>query len=538
MRHLALLCLAVSSGGLALAACADRPVEPTPIDRVSLSAGLMSGGCPYYDANPNAPLDADEELFGAIAPSLGFQGSAVLTDRFSVQVRSVPLNFGSPCTKSVNGPGHANEGAEFGWFSPFDTNYHCDESERHREEGGGDFESFQELHCLSEAEVVLVVGGSVRTSRPLDFIRYHAALSVPADSLEASDRTAVFYYDASGTGVWPHRDLIVDYSDSTYAAITPAVQISPKPAALLQSNKWRSQQTVGGELHVPSNYHLRVNAWASTALLPGRTLVRYFWNYGADNSESGRTGFVNVSLSSGEAESHVRTHLYPAAGLYRLVAHLIQPNEMPMSGYDPLDIETGTADTVMIRVHEPLSATIDVSPAAPHFTGTLLTFTAGGGNGGGGVTYIWTFGDGTSDSTTGAVVTHSYATTGTKNVTLVKRDQYGYAQGSVAPLQVTQALNVLAVANNDELSNFVKPNQTCLWRAQSNISNPVTSYTWQYATKFGGWAGAGSGSLLSLATGSQQTTKPYRVIGVNGAQADTFNFDIVITNSGFTCSGW
>ena len=97
-------------------------------------------------------------------------------------------------------------------------------------------------------------------------------------------------------------------------------------------------------------------------------------------------------------------------------------------------------------------------------------------------------------------------------------------------------LNVIAVANNDELSNFVQPNQTCLWMAQSNISG--TSYTWQQPTKLGGWSDAGTGNILSVATGSQQTTKPYRVIGVNGAQADTFNFDIVVTSSGLPCNGW
>lgn len=517
-------------GLAALVACAPDGTEPATVTQPTFTS---SSTCGYAEPTTG---EVEEEVFGTVQ-GLAVDGFATLR-RFSptgvldTDTNAVPINRLLNCHKSNAGGGHANEGADFGWYSAQQQGTpdgHCQELERHREEGDNQFPNHTEEHCIGFGKYLLQLGSDLRTVRPIDYFGYVGAFNIPGDF----SGTAISGLNIASDHPQIVTDVITDYSTVIGPALTPLIEISPKPDAYIRSDRWNPIAPIGGVHRVPLNYTLRMGAWKSQGGTPS-TLVRYFWNCCDDTSFAARSGFTSIKVIG---RDFAQVHRYSATGTYTLKAHLIQPWHMPATAFTPMDMSYGLTRTMVVNVYDPLTATIAPSPStAP--TGTSVTFTAGGSNGSGGNQYRWEFGDGTiRDFATSATAAHSYTTAGQKTVVLRKRDQYGYENTASMAYTVTAPVPPLEISiwgdHTDQL-NIVAPNQTCRWMGGSNISG--TTFAW-YRNK-GGWFPMSTSNPLSLAVKSAGTSHEIRVIGTAGTAKDTLDFTVTVSSGGASCGAW
>ena len=518
---------------LAAAACGSDHAEAPGLTSPDWA---LTSSCGY--AHPTTG-DAEEEVFGAIT-GLTVEGSATLRmfDKWGAlgaETRAVPINRLAHCHKESVGGGHANEGAEFGWYStvfpPTDDDFHCDELERHRAEAS-QFPNHDEAHCINPGRYLLTLGTDARTTRPVDFLRYDGVQSMPGDT----DGTVELSLSiARGDGAHA-KDVIVDYSSTTGASLTPVIEISPKPDEFVESSRWAPLLLSGSAYHLPANYTLRLGSW-KTGGGTEKTLVRYFWNCCADTTFASRSGFTNIELSSGPM---IQTHQYPAPDTVQIMAHLVQPWHLPSTAFAPMDVSYGHTASMTVIVHESLTVSISASPTTAD-TGANVVFTAGGSNGGGGNQYRWEFGDGTSQNfSSSPTATHSYGTTGSKTVVVRKKDQYGYERSASmsvtieAPPPPPPPFAISIYADHDDQQNIVRANQTCRWMA-----NPYSGATYQWYKLAGVWKLQSSANPFSLGVGPAGTTWNLRVIGTRADGAkDTLAFTVNVTSGGSICGPW
>jgi PKD repeat protein len=150
------------------------------------------------------------------------------------------------------------------------------------------------------------------------------------------------------------------------------------------------------------------NASASRAA-PGRTIVSYQWDFGDGTSGSG----VQTS------------HRYANATTYSVT--LIVTDDAG---------RTATVTQAVAIGNDSPTAAFDFAPSAPTagsavaFNGSASTAVAGRTI----VSYIWNFGDGFTGS--GVAVSHTYATPGTRNVTLTVVDSQGKSGSITKPITV------------------------------------------------------------------------------------------------------
>jgi len=118
-------------------------------------------------------------------------------------------------------------------------------------------------------------------------------------------------------------------------------------------------------------------------------------------------------------------------------------------------VPTGVTQTVGVCIDAPV--TFDGTGSSP-FAGFTIS------------EYIWNFGDGTIDNTSGPIVTHSYSEPGEKLVTLTVVDNNGCNSLNLEPLQVL--VSTIPVFNTDF-------DQTVCLGGQAVLNgNPVQSITW------------------------------------------------------------
>jgi PKD repeat protein len=150
------------------------------------------------------------------------------------------------------------------------------------------------------------------------------------------------------------------------------------------------------------------NASASRAA-PGRTIVSYQWDFGDGTSGSG----VQTS------------HRYANATTYAVTLLVT----------DDAGRTATVTQSVTIGNDNPTAA-FDFAPSAPT-AGAAVAFNGSGSTAVPGrtiVSYIWNFGDGTTG--TGVAVSKTYATPGTRNVTLTVVDSQGKSGSITKPITV------------------------------------------------------------------------------------------------------
>lgn len=430
---------AVAAFAVLLAACSGQEGPASP---VAPSVSSLTETCP----TPNGG-DQEEELFGVA--DISVSGDAMLISlKAGADTSRVPINRLPEC--DAGGGGHDNHGDHFGWYaSNWDVSsgdYHCDDPERHREEDG-DFLG-TEAHCIDSGDYLLQLSDNLSTQRPLDFFNYWAATSVPGDTsgVYLATRIEPIAPPAGQPSIQQPQlpmDIWVAYRTSGSLTVNPGLAFSPKLYPHVLSDHWNSIAPTGGQYYMPQNFDLRVHAAASTGW-NSETLVRFAWNCCSDTTATSNDGFTN--LESGGTPL-VRTHRYSAPGTYAIRAHFAQPWQRPASAFSPTDFSYGTFEAATLVVTAPLTASI--APSGEFVVDSLIQFTAGGGNGGGGLKYFWNFGDSPAiDSTSGGTATHEYSTAGTRTVTLSKRDQHGYVNSAGLQIVITQPAPALPVVTS------------------------------------------------------------------------------------------
>src|SRR5207245_1793330 len=104
-------------------------------------------------------------------------------------------------------------------------------------------------------------------------------------------------------------------------------------------------------------------------------------------------------------------HVYNASGTYQVTA--TATDSSGASGSGSTIVVVGTAGPTASFTASPQSGTVLVTSF--HFDASAST--------GSGLTYAWNFGD--SNTATGVTADHTYATTGTKTITLTVTDNQG-----------------------------------------------------------------------------------------------------------------
>ncbi|HET7220226.1 MAG TPA: PKD domain-containing protein [Vicinamibacterales bacterium] len=217
------------------------------------------------------------------------------------------------------------------------------------------------------------------------------------DGDRGSGRTAQHAYDAAGTYV-ATLTVVDPYgrTASVSQSITVSAGVSPTAAFVFSpTNPLPTQQVF-------------FNASASRPA-PGRTLTSYQWDFGDGTSGSG----VQTS------------HQYALSGTYNVTLVVTDDSGKTATSTQSLTILTDNpvADFTFV----PATPTVGVAIA---FNGSASAAVPGRTI----VSYSWSFGDGTGAS--GVAVSKTYATTGTRNVTLTVTDNTGKTGSTTKPVTV------------------------------------------------------------------------------------------------------
>jgi PKD repeat protein len=143
------------------------------------------------------------------------------------------------------------------------------------------------------------------------------------------------------------------------------------------------------------------------------TISSYSWDFGDGATGSGATP----------------SHTYATAGTYAV----------KLTVTDNDDAQRSVTHSVVVAAH-PLVAAFPLNPPNPA-VGQAVAFDASGSSDTDGTVtgYSWDFGDGAIDTTTGATPSHSYATSGTKVVTLTVTDDHGRSDTITHDVAVTES---------------------------------------------------------------------------------------------------
>jgi hypothetical protein len=97
------------------------------------------------------------------------------------------------------------------------------------------------------------------------------------------------------------------------------------------------------------------------------------------------------------------------------------------------------------------------------------------------------------------------------------------------------ALSVTLAADHDGAMDQVGSNQTCRWKAFSNITG--ATWNWQQRTAIKPfWMSIATTQIVSVSTGT--STFDLRVIGTAATQADTVSMSVAVSAGGPVCGAW
>jgi PKD domain-containing protein len=462
--------LSILGAALVLAAACTREKDPLTIESIGGPPRAVIG-CGY--TGPNS--EREEEIFGHVIGNQGVTWDAGLQSRDdpstgnqpTYAVGNVPVNFALSCDDG----GHANAGAEWGWYGQYPAGDQCvslttaanNQPERHRSYGST-FPDENEMHCVNAGRFVLTLTKNDVTTalvRPIDHLAFPFFV---ANAGRVEDPTV-----PPGIAT---NDVLVDYDENTTgSSVDPVIEVSVTPT--VQDASWAPAVLQGGAFRAPSNFWVRLSAGSSiphgSSIV--QVLVRYFWNHGVDTT---RTGFINARQSN---YALVRAKQLPT-GARTIRAHLVQPFE-GLGQVNDTATSYGAFVDLPFNVSGPLTA-VPTTPTASVIVGTAVQFNETGQNGGGGNQYQWQFGtgEGTYPFPSSAGVTYTFASTGSKTVTVTKKDQYGFTVSGTTPVNVLPHPSVTIAAMYSPQSASVKPNQSCSYRADATGGNGSYTYAW------------------------------------------------------------
>ncbi len=192
------------------------------------------------------------------------------------------------------------------------------------------------------------------------------------------------------------------------------------------------------------------------------TVASYAWQFGDGATASGPTA----------------SHAYAAAGTFTIT--LVVTDNSGATAQTTHDVSVAPTPVNQLPVATFTSTVTDLSVA---FDGS-----ASADSDGTVVGWAWSFGDGAT--ATGPTATHTYATAGTKSVTLVVTDNLGATGSSTSSVVVTEPVNTPPVA---AFTSSVTDLSVALDAStSSDAEGPIASYAWAF-----GDGGTGTGATAT-----------------------------------------
>jgi PKD repeat protein len=365
-------------------------------------------------------------------------------------------------------------------------------------------------------------------SRPVDFFGYDTHVfrgGDPLSPLGVVEKENQFTSPGFAT-----NDVIVDYDATTGSSASPMVEISAVESRA--DAVWNPIALQAGAYRAPSNFWLRFSASQSvpaSGYIPEQLLVRYFWHWGVDVAD--RTNFANTI---GEQDALIRVHQF-SAGTHTVRVHVVQPREKPTDPADETSTNYGSVLDLSFNIYSPLTSAITVNSPQPVELGQAASFTAGGGNGAGGNEYRWEFGagEGVIDWSSNANSSYTFQSTGSKTVTLRKRDSYGYVAVGTTTVNVVQSPPLTASIHGfyANQNGAVRRTQDCEWRADAAGGSGTYTYQWYQDDVL---LPGETGRFLWLNTGTASFT--VKVVVQSAGQSANGIKSVSVTTNGQICA--
>lgn len=171
---------------------------------------------------------------------------------------------------------------------------------------------------------------------------------------------------------------------------------------------------------------------ASGSSDPDGSVVSYAWDFGYGDTASGASASHDFETSGARDVTLTITDDEGTTGLLVLPVAVVRTNAAPTASF--------TATCTFLRCELDATASADSD-------GSLTT-------------YVWDFGDGQSDTTTGASTTHAYGTAGPYVVTLTVTDNDGGTGSATVGVAPVAARPIAAVGSTANQGNVSTPNTT------------------------------------------------------------------------------
>ena len=264
----------------------------------------------------------------------------------------------------------------------------------------------------------------------------------------------------------------------------------------------------------------RATQFSVSAIDPEGAALAYRWDFDTA-TEPGGTGVNNDGILANDDQggnSPTPTFTYASAGTYGVSLRVYE------AGGDFFATKKTSATITPPGTGAPSISAIPFSPTDPTtYTGDLVTFAASASDpAGGALTYTWDFGDGSPAPPSSPIVSHAYATSGTKTVRLTVRNTAGQtAQSStlanvvdnVAPTVLPLESKAVVVGLEDTFVAF----------ASDANSRDTLTYAWDFGDGQTGsgnpvahtYAGTGTRTLrVDVSDGKGHTTTSTASINV------------------------